>query len=128
MILIEFLIIGFLTSLAFSLPTCKLSLWINTKDFTCSGSPNTTYTSMTYNGNCTMFLNDPDWTTYKLRIDVETKTVQNFVAYNFKNCYPGNELYFTKTPVSLDLCSPLSLVVGPSVNVTMGGLVLSCRD
>jgi hypothetical protein len=128
MIVIISLVLSLLTSLICSLPTCNLSLWINPKDFTCSGSANTTYTAVTYNGNCTMFPNDPDWTTYKLLIDAETRTVHNFVAYNFKNCYPGSELFFTKTPVSLDICAPLSLVIGPGSNVTMGGLVFSCKD
>jgi hypothetical protein len=128
MILIGSLIFGLLASLTCALPTCNLSIWNSPGNFTCSGSPDTTYTALTYNGNCTMFPNDPDWTTYKLLIDVETKTIQNFVAYNFKNCYPGNELFFTKTPVSLNVCTPLSLVVSPGNNVTMGGLIFNCID
>ncbi|CAF2514042.1 unnamed protein product [Rotaria sp. Silwood2] len=128
MILIGFLIFSLIASLTFSLPTCNLSMWINTKDFTCSGSPNTTYSAMNYNGNCTMFPNDPDWTTYKLIIDVKTQTVQNFVTYNFKNCYKGNELFFAKTPLSLDVCVPLYLVVDPSSSIPMGGLVFTCKD
>ncbi len=128
MILIASLIVGLLTSLTFSLPTCNLSLWINSKDYSCSGSPNTTYTAVTYNGNCTMFLDDPEWTTYKLLIDVKARTVQNFMAYNFKSCYQGNELFSTKTPVSLDACSPLSLVISPGSNVTMGSLMFNCKD
>jgi hypothetical protein len=75
-----------------------------------------------------MFPNDPEYTTYKLLIDVKARTIQNFMAYNFKHCYQGSELYFTKTPVSLDACSPLSLVISSDSNVTMGSLMFNCKD
>jgi hypothetical protein len=75
-----------------------------------------------------MFPNDPSWTTYKLTIDMETKTVQNFMSYNFKNCYSGNELFFARTPLALDTCAPLYLVIGPGNNVTLGSLVFSCTN
>ncbi|CAF1516894.1 unnamed protein product [Adineta steineri] len=126
--LIGYIILSLYITLTVTLPTCNLSLWINSKDFTCSGLPNSTYTALTYNGNCTMFPNDPDWTTYKLLVDVETKTVQSFMAYNFKNCYQGNELFFTKTPVALDICAPLSIVIGPGSKMTMGSLMFNCKD
>lgn len=124
MFVIQSLIFSLFISSIFSYPVCNLSIW---KDSACSESPDTVYPSLTFNGNCTMFPNDPSWTTYKLSIDIPTKTVQHFLAYNFKNCYNGNDLFFAKTPLSLDTCAPLFLVIGPGSNVTMGSSMFNCK-
>lgn len=124
MILIHSLIFTIFISSIVSFPICNLSTW---KDPGCSQSPDTVFSKLTFDGNCTMFANDPSWTTYKLSVNIRTNTVQNFMAYNFKNCYNGNELFFAKTPLVLDTCAPLYLVIGPGSNVTMGSLMFSCK-
>lgn len=128
MSLLGYLIFAVSAFITLAVPTCKLSLWTNWKEVTCTGAPNTIYTALDYSGNCTMFPNDPDWTTYKLAIDVPSKTVRSFRAYNFKNCYPGNDLFFTQTPAPLDVCTPAYLYIGPSSNMTMGGSMFSCEE
>jgi hypothetical protein len=122
------LILVLLVSFTISLPTCNLSYWISSDNTTCSTSPNGTYSAMTYNGSCTLSPHDPEKTTYKLIIDVDTKTVQNFTVYDNKNCDKTNNILIAKTPLSLDSCGLLYFITDTPSFVQIGTLVFNCQD
>jgi len=123
------LILVLLVSFTISLPTyCNLSYWINSDNTSCSTSPNGTYSGLTYNGFCTLSPNDPGKTSYKLIIDIETQTVQNFTVYGDKNCAKVDNILIAKTPLSLNSCGLLYFITASTSFVQIGSLVFNCQD
>jgi len=117
-----------LVSFTISLPTCNISYWINSKNTSCSGSPNGTYSALKYNGNCTLSPNDPRATSYKLLINTETKTVQNFTVYHDKTCDKDDQVLFAETSLPLDSCGILYFMTTSTSFVEIGTLIFSCKD
>jgi len=128
MIRFEALILILLVSFTIALPTCNISYWINSKDTSCSVSPNGTYSALKYNGNCTLSPDNPKESSYKLIINVETKTVQNFTVYSGNTCGKSDQMLIAKTPLSLNSCGILYFVTTPTSFVEIGSLVFSCQD
>ncbi|CAF1682727.1 unnamed protein product [Adineta ricciae] len=128
MILLASILLLLFTSFSSSVPSCNVSLWANFKDMTCSGTPNSTFTAAVYNGSCTALPDDPKSAAYRFVYDAATKTVENFRVYNFKNCYPGLDLYFAKTPAPLNVCVPAFIYISPSSSSQIGGMVFSCTE
>ncbi|CAF1165649.1 unnamed protein product [Adineta steineri] len=118
----------FLISFTISLPTCNIFFWVNLSNFTCTGSPNGTYSAVTYNGQCMPSPDDPIRTSYRLIIDAERKTVHNFTYYIDGACDIVDELVTTKVPLSLDTCGPILIKSTPTSFVQIGGLMFSCKD
>lgn len=128
MVRLEVLLSFFLLiSLTISLPTCKLTFWVNSKDTSCSASPNGTYTGLNYNGNCTLSPVDPKRSAYELIINTQTKTVQNFTVYQDITCKKGSEVLVGEIPLPLDSCGLLYFMATPTTSVDIGTLVFSCQ-
>lgn len=114
-------------SFVVSLPTCKISYWIGPKNVTCTAAPNGTYPSLVYNGSCTLSPDDPRRTSYRLSVDMKTKTVQNFTVFRDQTCSAVDELMLIKTPLQLNTCGPLFYVTAPTISVQVGSVFFSCR-
>lgn len=128
MILVRSIIAGCLISLVFSVENCGLSIWFGSENENCSGSSNKNYSSLNFNGNCTMFENDPSFSTYRLEIDVENEQVKNFQVFYYKNCSQKNELFTVKTPVALNRCVSLELMGQVKDSLTAGSLIFQCQN
>jgi len=127
MIRFGFLILVLLVSLSYSLPTCNISYWVNSKNLNCTASPNGTYSALNYNGKCSLSPDDPKQTSYQLLIDVTTKTVQNFTVYYDKTCNKIDTKLITKAPLSLDTCGPLFFATSPTSFAEIGSLIFNCK-
>ena len=111
-----------------SAPTCNVSYWVNPDNATCSSSPNGTYSAMIYNGTCNPSPDDPQGNSYILSINLETKTVQNFIVYDGKTCGKGNEMVVAKPPLSLSTCGVLYFQTTSTSFVPIGSLVFNCQE
>ncbi|CAF1605328.1 unnamed protein product [Didymodactylos carnosus] len=101
---------------------CNISFWINFIDFSClDSSPNVTYTNMNYNNECTLFEKSGDWSTYKLQVNLTSKTVLNFAAFDTKYCLREDEFLFNEE------CTPVKLITGQG-NVTAGSIIVNCSN
>lgn len=121
------LIFILLVSLTISLPTCKITFWVNSKDSSCSAPPNGTYLGLNYNGNCTLSPVDPNRSSYKLIINTQTKSVQNFTVYQDTTCGKDDEILMGETPLPLDSCGLLYFMTTPTSSVGIGTLIFSCQ-
>ncbi|CAF1006680.1 unnamed protein product [Didymodactylos carnosus] len=107
---------------------CNISFWINFVDFSClDSSANVTYTNMNYNNECTLFEKSGDWSTYKLQVNLTSKTVLNFTAFDTKYCLRENEFLFIEKSSKLTQCTPVKLITVQG-NVTAGSIIVNCSN